>query len=166
MIIVESRLSARAFGRGLEMPLLGSLGRALLAVLVVYGSARVYDLGRRGALGEVLRGSREAVFFGLEFALGIALPIALLAFPAVRRNSRSLYAAGLLVVVGFVVNRLNVSLTALEGALGARYVPAVPEVVVTLMMVAGGFALFALAARHLPVFAREEAGLGAAAGET
>jgi Ni/Fe-hydrogenase subunit HybB-like protein len=166
MIIVESRLSARAFGRSLEMPLLMAVGRALLVALVVYGTARVYDLVRRGALPEAFRGTREAAFFGLEFVLGVVLPVVLLAFPAMRRNSRSLYAAGLLVVIGFVVNRLNVSLTGLEGALGERYVPAVPEVVVTLMLVAIGFALFGLAAKHLPVFAREEAGLVSAAGET
>jgi len=166
MIIVEARLSARAFGRSLEMPLLMAVGRALLGVLIVYGTARIYDLGRRGALAETLRGSREAAFFALEFALGVALPVVLLSFPAVRRNARALYAAGLLVVIGFVVNRLNVSLTGLEGALGGHYVPAVPEVVVTLMLVAVGFALFGLAAKHLPVFAREEADLTPAPGET
>jgi len=166
MIIVEARLSARAFGRSLEMPLLMAVGRALLGVLIVYGTARIYDLGRRGALAETLRGSREAAFFALEFALGVALPVVLLSFPAVRRNARALYAAGLLVVIGFVVNRLNVSLTGLEGALGGHYVPAVPEVVVTLMLVAVGFALFGLAAKHLPVFAREDTDLTPAPGET
>jgi Ni/Fe-hydrogenase subunit HybB-like protein len=166
MMIVEARLSARAFGRSLEMPLLMAVGRALLGALIVYGTARIYDLGRRGVLAETFRGSREAAFFALEFALGVVVPVILLSFPAVRRNARALYAAGLLVVIGFVVNRLNVSLTGLEGAMGGHYVPAVPEVVVTLMLVAVGFALFALAAKHLPVFAREEAALLPAHGET
>jgi len=166
MMIVEARLSARAFGRSLEMPLLIAVARALLGALIVYGTARIYDLGRRGALAETLRGSREAAFFALEFALGVVVPVALLSFPAVRRNARALYAAGLLVVIGFVVNRLNVSLTGLEGALGGHYVPAFPEVVVTLMLVAVGFALFGLAAKHLPVFAREDTDLTPAPGET
>ena len=157
MVIVEGRLSSRAFGRGLELPLLASVGRGLMGALVVYGSVRLYDLARRGALGELLTGSREAAFFGLEFGLGVLLPLALLSIPAVRHNARWLYTAALFVVVGFVVNRLNVSVTGLEGALGGRYVPAVPEVLVTLMLVAIGFALFRLAALHLPVFAREKA---------
>jgi Ni/Fe-hydrogenase subunit HybB-like protein len=161
MVIVEARLSARAFGRSLELPLLAAVGRGLLGALVVYGSVRLYDLARRGALGELLTGSREAAFFGLEFGLGVVLPLALLVSPRLRRNARSLYAAALFVVIGFVVNRLNVSLTGLEGALGGRYVPAVPEVVVTLMLVALGFALFRLAALHLPVFPREPATLAA-----
>jgi Ni/Fe-hydrogenase subunit HybB-like protein len=166
MIIVEARLSARAFGRSLEMPLLMAVGRALLGALLVYGTARIYDLARRGALAETLRGSREAAFFALEFTLGVVVPALLLSFPAVRRNARALYAAGLLVVVGFVVNRLNVSLTGLEGALGGHYVPAVAEVVATLMLVAVGFALFGLAVKHLPVFTRDVASLAPAPGET
>ncbi|MFI5169220.1 MAG: NrfD/PsrC family molybdoenzyme membrane anchor subunit, partial [Vicinamibacterales bacterium] len=101
MMIVEARLSARAFGRSLEMPLLMGVGRALLGALLVYGTARIYDLARRGALAEALRGSREAAFFALEFALGVVVPVVLLSFPAVRRNARALYAAGLLVVMGF-----------------------------------------------------------------
>jgi Ni/Fe-hydrogenase subunit HybB-like protein len=161
MVIVEARLSARAFGRSLELPLLASVGRGLMGALVVYGTTRVYDLGRRGALGELLTGSREAAFFNLEFGMGVVVPLGLLAVPRLRRNARALYAAGLLVVAGFVVNRLNVSLTGLEGALGGRYVPAVPEVVVTLMLVALGFALFRLAARHLPIFEHGPATLAA-----
>lgn len=166
MVIVESRLSARAFGRGLELPLLAGVGRALLGALVLYGTVRIGDLARRGVLGEAVAGTREAAFFALEVILGVVAPIALLAAPSVRRNARRLYTAGLLVVIGFVVNRLNVSLTGLEGALGQRYVPAVPEVVVTLALVGVGMALFGLAARHVPVFAREPAALAPTAVKT
>lgn len=166
MVIVESRLSARAFGRGLEMPLLAGVGRALLGALVLYGTVRIADLLRRGVLGEALSGTTEAALFSLEFVLGVLAPAALLSLPSVRRNARRLYAAGLLVVTGFVVNRLNVSVTGLEGALGGRYVPAAPEVVVTLMLVAVGFALFGLAVRHVPVFGREPGALAPTAGGT
>jgi Ni/Fe-hydrogenase subunit HybB-like protein len=151
MIIVESRLSSSAFGRALEMPLLMSLGRVLAVALAVYGAARLADLAHRGVLGEIASGGREAAFFLLEFALGVILPLALLVWPAVRRNSGRLYAAALLVVAGFVVNRLNVSITGLEAAQGGHYVPAIPEVVITLMLVAVGFAAFGLAVKYLPV---------------
>jgi Ni/Fe-hydrogenase subunit HybB-like protein len=156
MVIVESRLSSRAFGRSLEMPLLMAVARALVGALAVYGVLRLYDLGRRGALGRVLEGSREALFFQLEFALGVLLPMVLLAIPAVRRNAKTLYGSALLAVMGFVVNRLNVSITGLEGAMGGHYVPAVPEVLITLMLVAVGFTAFALAVKYLPVYHEEE----------
>jgi Ni/Fe-hydrogenase subunit HybB-like protein len=156
MMIVESRLSSRALGRGLEMPLLMSIGRALFVALGVYGAARLLDMARRGVIAQTVAGTREAAFFQLEFALGVILPMALLAWPAVRRNSGRLYAAALMVVAGFVVNRLNVSITGLERAQGGYYVPAIPEVIVTLMLVAVGFTVFGLAVRYLPIMAPVE----------
>jgi len=157
MIIVESRLSARAFGRCLEMPVLMEVGRALLVALGVYGAVRIFDLARRGVLAEAVSGSREAAFFQLEFGVGVLAPMLLLALPAVRRNARRMYAAALLAVVGFVVNRLNVSLTGLESAQGGHYVPAIPEVIITLMLVAVGFAVFGLAVRYLPIYGHHAA---------
>ena len=44
----------------------------------------------------------------------------------------------------------------LEGAQGSHYVPAWPEYLVTLMLVAIGFAVFGLAVKYLPVYPREE----------
>ena len=156
MVIVESRLSARAFGRSLEMPLLMDIGRALAVTLAVTGTVRVLDLVRQGSLGATVAGTREAAFFQLEFALGLILPFLLLVWPQVRRNARYLYTAAVLAVMGFVVNRLNVSITGLEGAQGTHYVPALPEYTVTLMLVAVGFALFGLAVKHLPVYPVKE----------
>ncbi len=157
MVIVESRLSARAFGRHLEMPLLMEVGRVLVAALGVYGAARLYDLVHRGVLGEAFTGSKEALLFQLEFGLGVLLPMALLSRSRVRQNAGALYASALLVIMGFVVNRLNVSITGLEGAQGGRNVPALPELVITLMLVALGFGLFGLAVKYLAVYPREEA---------
>ncbi|HUL80265.1 MAG TPA: NrfD/PsrC family molybdoenzyme membrane anchor subunit, partial [Vicinamibacteria bacterium] len=156
MMIVESRLSSRALGRGLEMPLLMSIGKALFVALGVYGAARLLDMAHRGVIGEILSGSREARFFQLELAIGVILPMALLALPAVRRNSGRLYGAALLVVAGFIVNRLNVSITGLEGAQGGHYVPTVAEGIITLMLVGIGIAAFGLAVRILPVMAEVE----------
>ena len=73
-----------------------------------------------------------------------------------RRNSGRLYGAAVLVVAGFVVNRLNVSITGLEGAQGGRYVPSVAEGIITLMLVAIGVAAFGLAVRFLPVMHQVE----------
>jgi Ni/Fe-hydrogenase subunit HybB-like protein len=154
MVIVESRLTSRAFGRELELPLLSEVGRVLVAVLGFYGVIRIYDLVHRHAFGLAFDASREALFFQLEFVLGILLPAVLLARPEVRGNCRRLYGSSLLVVMGFVVNRLNVSITGFEAAQGGHYVPAWSELAITLMLVALGFGAFSLAVRHLPVYPR------------
>jgi Ni/Fe-hydrogenase subunit HybB-like protein len=151
MMIVESRLSSRALGRGLEMPLLQSIGKALLVALAFYLTVRLADMARLGVIGEIFTGSRESRFFLLEMAIGVVIPIVLLALPAVRRNAERLYGAALLVVVGLVVNRLNVSLTGFEGSLGGHYVPTIAEGIISLMLVGVGVTVFTLAVRYLPI---------------
>jgi Ni/Fe-hydrogenase subunit HybB-like protein len=151
MVLVESRLSSRAFGRELELPLLREVGRILVAALGVFGALRLFDLWRRGALPDAFGGSYEALLFQVEFGAGVLLPFALLAAPRVRSSAGGLYGAGLLAVLGFIVHRLNVSITGFEAAQGT-YVPAWSEVAITLMLVAIGFAAFATAVRYLNVF--------------
>jgi Ni/Fe-hydrogenase subunit HybB-like protein len=56
---------------------------------------------------------------------------------------------------------LNVAITGVENAVGARYTPKWTEVVITAMFVALGFAIFGVAARFLPIFPEEKAHLPA-----
>jgi Ni/Fe-hydrogenase subunit HybB-like protein len=156
MVIVESRLSSRALGRQLEMPLLTDISRVLLVALGVLAVFRLEDLITRGALRLAFQPTYEAALFAVEIVLGILLPFALLLSPKVRRNSRGLYGAALLVVLGFVVHRLNVSVTGLEGAMGGRYIPAWSEVAVSMMLVALGFAAFRFAVKLFPVYPEPE----------
>ncbi len=152
MVIVESRISARAFGRPLEMHLLSDVARALLVALGVFATLRIYDLIHRGVLAEVFRPSYESGMFALEFMLGVILPFALLLSPRTRHEMRRLYPAALLAVMGFVVNRLNVSVTGLERASHTHYVPAWSEIALSLAMVAAGFGIFSLMVRYFRVY--------------
>jgi Ni/Fe-hydrogenase subunit HybB-like protein len=151
MAIFESRHSSRAFGRPFELPLLASLGRVLAVGLAFYLTLRFIDLGKRDALRYIFEPRIESLLFGLEISL-MLLPMLLLFRHRVRLNPGALYASAVLVVFGFVTNRLNVSLTGLESAAGVTYVPKWTEVAVTLAIIALGFALFRFLAAHLPVF--------------
>jgi Ni/Fe-hydrogenase subunit HybB-like protein len=64
--------------------------------------------------------------------------------------------AAVLVVLGFITNRLNVSITGLESAAGLHYVPKWTEIAVTGAIIAAGFALFGLGVKYLPIFPVEE----------
>jgi Ni/Fe-hydrogenase subunit HybB-like protein len=156
MIIVESRLSSRAFGKGLELPLLQKVAKALAVALAFYAAVRLADMARLGVVGEIFTGSREARFFQLEMLIGVVIPLVLLVLPAVRRNSERLFGASALVVAGLVVNRLDVSLTGLEGAMGGHYVPTIAEGIITLMLVGCGVAAFTVAVRYLPIMEEVE----------
>jgi Ni/Fe-hydrogenase subunit HybB-like protein len=152
MVIVESWLSRRAFGRHLEMELLETLGRAMVVVLGVYGLLRLQIVAQNGALRALREPGYEQSLFLLEFGLGVALPVGLLLVPRIRHSERGLVLGACLAVLGFVMNRLDVSLTGMERAAGVRYLPSWMEVAVSVGLVAVGFAAFALCVRYLPVF--------------
>jgi Ni/Fe-hydrogenase subunit HybB-like protein len=152
MIIVESHLSGRAFGRELEMDLLEPLGRAMVVVLAVFGVMRLQLLARSGALPLAFQPTYEGRMFLAEFGLGVVLPVALLLWPRIRHSPTGLVSGAALAVLGFIMHRLDVSVTGLERASGVRYSPTWMEVVVSVGLVAIGFAAFALAVRFLPVF--------------
>ena len=156
MTIFESSMSARHFGKQLEMPLLISLGRALLVGLIAYSVLRLQDLYDRGALKLVARGGYETGLFLLEMILGLALPILLLLIPKVRESSTGLYISSVLVVLGFVTNRMNVAITGMEASAGVHYFPKWTEWAVTASIIGTGFAIFALAVKYLPIFSAEE----------
>ena len=152
MVIFESNLSARAFGREIEMPLLAQLGKALVVVLAFYGLLRFQDLAGRGGLGFLREPSTESVLFGLEVFLGLLLPLVMLVWRRVRESREGLFAAAILVIAGFLLNRLNVSITGMEASSGTHYFPRWTEVSVTLSLVGAGFLIFALAVRYFDVF--------------
>ncbi len=152
MIVVESYLSMRAFGRRLELELLEPLARAMVVGLVLYGFLRAREVFRNGAVAALREPGYEGTLFLLEVGLGIVLPVVLLSFPRIRASDRGLVAGAFFVVLGFVMHRLNVSVTGMERAAGTRYIPSWMEIVVSLALVALGFAAFAAAVRWLPIF--------------
>jgi Ni/Fe-hydrogenase subunit HybB-like protein len=152
MTIFESWMSSKAFGKQLELPLLQSLGRVLLVVLGVYAVLRFEDLLMRGTLPMLLHPGYETDLFYLEVAMGLVLPIGLLMIPRIRETASGLYLCSVLVLLGFVTNRLNVSITGMEAAARVRYIPKWTELAVTASIIAAGFAIFALAVKYLPIF--------------
>ena len=156
MVILESFFSGRAFGRRLEMDLLEQLARGMVVVLSLYALLRFLVLRRSGALAGLADFGYESTMFLLEVGLGVIVPVGLLVFPKVRKNQTGLVACALLVVLGFVMNRLNVSVTGMERAAGVRYLPSLMELTVSVSLVAMGFAIFATAVRFLPIFPQHE----------
>jgi len=155
MTIFESSISSRVFGRQLELPIIQELGRILLVVLSVFAILRFEDLYHRGVLHQAFIPQYETYFFWLEIIMTAIAPILLLSIRKVRMSPGGLYFCAVLTVLGFITNRLNVSITGLEHWVGRHYLPSWTEFSVTASMVAGGFALFGLAVKYLPIFEDE-----------
>jgi Ni/Fe-hydrogenase subunit HybB-like protein len=155
MTIFESWHSSKAFGRQLELSLLGSMGRVLAVVLAVYLMVRYLDLSHRGALALLRENRIETWLFLLEIALAF-IPMLLLFRGSVRRSPAKLYSAAVMVIFGFLTNRLNVAVTGMEAGSRTHYIPKWTELAVTLGIVALGFAVFRVVARHFPIFVADE----------
>jgi Ni/Fe-hydrogenase subunit HybB-like protein len=151
MTIFESWQSSKAFGKHLELPLLSSMGRVLAVVLAVYLTMRFLDLWNRDVLRLLLARRSETFFFWLEIAFFL-VPMLLLFRKKIHNSPLALYGCAVLVLFGFVSNRLNVSITGMEAGSGVSYFPKWTEVAVTLAIVALGFLIFRFACKNLPIF--------------
>lgn len=156
MTIFESSMSARHFNHAVDKSVIVALGRVMTVVLIAYGILRFEDLIQRGSIKYALTAGYESSMFWVEIALGVLIPVALLMVRSIRENPVRLYIVSILVVGGFMMNRLNVAVTGMEHAAGFHYVPKWTEVSVTLMMVTIGIFLFTMVMKYLPIFHAEE----------
>lgn len=154
MTIFESSMSSKYFGRALELNILRELGRVLVVVLGVYAILRFEDLYHRGVLKLITVSGYEQRLFLLEIFL-VLCPLVLLCVRKIRNSPQGLYLSAVMVVLGFITNRLNVSITGIESAAGTHYIPKWTELAITGAIIAAGFAVFGLVAKYLPVFPEE-----------
>jgi Ni/Fe-hydrogenase subunit HybB-like protein len=157
MTIFESFMSFGAFGKRLETDLLRDLGRVIMVVLLAYLALRVGDLLYRGKISLLWQPRPELYLYYLEVGIGVVLPSILLAVRRLRGNYNVLFFSALFVILGFVMDRLNVSITGMAASSGVAYFPAWTEISVTMLIVAIGFGVFAFAVKNLGIFTETEA---------
>jgi Ni/Fe-hydrogenase subunit HybB-like protein len=152
MVIIESFLSSRAFHREIEVHILSQIAKVTVVALAVYLVLKIEDIHAMKLWHYVFTMNYEGMMYWAEIGFGVILPMLLLISRRVRMNTRGLFISALLVVMGFVFNRLNVAITSVERSAGVNYFPSVIEISITLMIVALGFAIFRLAVKYLPIF--------------
>lgn len=167
MIIFESSLSARYFHRGLEIHLLEKLGRAIPFVLGLYLIVRFTQLTLAGDLKYLFTSGLMSILFWTEIILGAILPLILFSIKQVRTSSNGLLFGAIMLLVGMILNRFNVSWFAVRHpdpmtyipnlmAFNAHYLPTLPEISVSVGIFSAGILAFGLAAKYLPLFEEEQ----------
>jgi len=138
MVIVESIISARSFRLAPEKKLLSSIARYTPILLGVYLSVRVIDLTLRGVWSSVFEGSIQSWMFALEMIGGVIVPLVLLSQAKVRNSIAGLFTSALMVVLGIVLNRINVFLIAYSPLYPEKsYFPSWMEIAVTIGLFSG-----------------------------
>ena len=166
MIILESSLSSRYFKRGLEVHLLEKLAKAVPVVLAVYAFLKFGELAWAGELGLLFTSGGMSLLFWAEILIGVVTPIILFSIQKVRQSPNGLLTGAIILLLGMILNRFNVSWFAVKHPdplfymptfmSNVHYFPTLPEVSISLGIFSAGILAFGLAAKYLPVFEHEE----------
>ncbi|MFZ4539307.1 Ni/Fe-hydrogenase cytochrome b subunit [Propionivibrio sp.] len=158
VVLFESCVSAASYRRTIEMHLLNPLAKIMLGTLALYLVVRLGDLLIRDALGEAFKPTFVALSFWVENACFVA-PFFLIGNVTARRNPARLFLAGLAIMGGGILLRLNGFLIGYDTGPGWTYFPSLAEVVVTTGMFAVEVISYIVISRRFPVLPREDAQL-------
>lgn len=156
MVVVESMLSHRIFAgqvRGHDHAqidgLILGLGKAAAVVLLTYFAMKWLALAHGGHWDLLL--TLYGGWWLLEVLGFILLPCLMCVFAVRNRRPRLVQAAGVITVLGVVLNRLNVSIIAYRWNAPERYIPSWQEFVITLSIVTVGLLAFRWIVNRMPI---------------
>jgi Ni/Fe-hydrogenase subunit HybB-like protein len=152
MLTFAFYMAHRILKRRLRKDILSTLAQVSVVVLGAYFVMKTFDLTFRGQVGQIFAGGLEGPLFLMEMILGVVLPMILFALPKVRASKYGMFYTSILVILGMVLNRMNVGVTGFEKSSGVSYFPSFTEISIALMIAVVGFVVFGLAARYLPIF--------------
>ncbi|KTB47951.1 Polysulfide reductase [Dehalogenimonas alkenigignens] len=153
-----SVIMAKSWKLTLRMDLLPKVMAIAAWILVFYLGLRFYDTAASGGFSEFAFDEFGALFL-VEVGLGMVLPIILIAMKKVRESRSGLLWASSLIIMGLVLNRVNTLVISHAPARFGSYFPTVWEFIFTLGLIFGAMFAFRLAARYLPLFSEQKAGL-------
>lgn len=155
MVVFEAFLSARAFNHGLKLNLLSACAFISFVFILINFTLKILYMSTAGKLPLLLVPSPATYLFYLEILVGTIVPGIFLSSRKLRENRKYLYFSSVFIISGFLLNRLNVSVTSLAAMTKASYFPSISEISVTLMLCTIGMWVFKLAIENLPVFSEE-----------
>lgn len=156
MVIVESALSHRILRDQIDPAqhvdvdrITLGLGKAASVVLFTYFFLKLLGVADGGHWG--LLDSGYGRWFTFELLGLVLLPTFLFAHGVRTRNVKLVRGTAALTVLGIVINRLNVSLIALNWNAAERYLPSWMEVVTTITIITLGLLTFRWIVNRMPV---------------
>ena len=158
MVSFETILSSRVFKHKPPMDILLGLARGSLVVSGLYLVVKLWDLLKGPGIGLAFNGSLTSNMYLLEMIIGIILPFVLLLMPNVRTRLNGIFCVNILVIMGTVLNRLNVGIISMaeyNSRIGRDYFPSWMEILVTMAMVAFAIIGFKISVKYLNVLKLE-----------
>ncbi|HXW08282.1 MAG TPA: Ni/Fe-hydrogenase cytochrome b subunit [Vicinamibacterales bacterium] len=150
VVIFEAALSSLLLGRRPEMPMLSGIARAMVPIVLLYPALRLADIAWQGQLGLLFAFDRFSVMALLELALAIA-PGILLMSPTRRASLGSLFRAAMLMMLAGGLYRFDTYLVAFRPGDNWSYFPSVPELTITIGLVAAEIMVYIALIKVFPI---------------
>lgn len=153
--LFEALLSSLFFGRPFETRIVGRIGGVMAWVIGVFLVLRFGDLALRGQLGRVLEESLNSTMFAIE-TLCFAGAMILMALKNLRNRPQSLFLAAVLMLLAGALYRFDTYLVGFDPGGGWQYFPALPEILITLSIVAMELMAYLYFVKRYPVLPEVE----------
>ena len=152
MVVFESLLVSRSFGREPEMEVLTPLAKYMPVLMGLYMFVKLGDMMVRGSYVYLLDGTYQTNSFLVEMVICVFMPFVLLLFRRVRRSPGLLFFASFVFVLGILLNRINVFVVAYTPPYKlTSYFPSVGEMFITAALIATLMFMYRVAVFIFPV---------------
>lgn len=150
IVLFEASFVTVGFRRPSESHLLKGLSRAITGLITVYLVVRFGELLLRGKLGLLFAFDFASLMFWIETALFI-VPLVILRSPARRESGQQLLIAAVSMLFAGALWRFNAYLITFNPGPGYSYFPSVPEILVTVGIVAFEVMAYIVMVKKFPV---------------
>jgi Ni/Fe-hydrogenase subunit HybB-like protein len=155
IVSFETLLTAKVFNHKPPRDVVEGLARGGMIIGSVYLVMKIWHLVTGPGVGAVLDGSFLGNLYLIEMTVGVILPLALLSFRSVRTNLERIFAVDILVILGVLMNRMDVGVFGVSEYAtrsGGDYFPSLMELTLTAGMIAFAILGFKFCAKYLPLF--------------
>ncbi|MEA3290916.1 MAG: Ni/Fe-hydrogenase cytochrome b subunit, partial [Pseudomonadota bacterium] len=151
IVVFEASASEAGFGTKSESSLMVGLGKAVIGLLVAFLLVRIVVLLVQGKLGLIFAGDFASVMFLLEMALFV-FPLFVLLSPDRRSRASSLLIAAVCMLFAGTLYRFDAFLFTFDPGPGYTYFPSVPEIMITLSIIALELMVYLVVVKTLPIY--------------
>jgi Ni/Fe-hydrogenase subunit HybB-like protein len=151
-VVFESALSSAVFHRRPDTPMLARLARAIVPLQLLFVVVRFADLAWRGNAGLLLAGDLRSVMVWIELAMFLA-PLVMLLTPTTRPDLGRLFRAAVVMMFAGALYRFDTYLVAFTPGPNWVYFPSVPEISITVALVAFEILAYIVIVKRFPILA-------------
>ncbi|MFZ0454396.1 MAG: Ni/Fe-hydrogenase cytochrome b subunit [Ignavibacteriaceae bacterium] len=152
MVAFESLLSHWIYKRKQETNLIAKLCKTAVWVLAAYFLVKMIDIIAAGKFSIIFNGSWQSNLFIIEVFISTVIPALLFTIPKLADNSKVQWTGSSMVILGVILNRIDVGGLAMLGTTGDSYTPLWTEIFISLGIISAAALVFLFAIEHFHVW--------------